>query len=359
MKPLLLFALFSLPLAAGAAPPPKAAPAALLPPSFAGWKPAGPAHIAATPEAADPAHAAVLQEDGLTQFASATYVQAGQRVSVRAFRFGDATGAFAAYSFYREAGMHGVRVGPAQTENGAEAGAHTLFWSDVTLVDAVFSGNDPAAVADLSALAMSLPHPGGSSRIPPPLPGYLPTDALEPGSVRYSIGPAAYAASANPVPAEVIDFSRDAEVVSGTYHERGETGQLALVMYPTPQMAINRERAIAELQAKLGAGYTERRLGAMLAYTTGSLPKAEAKRLLSGIRYKTEVIVDHPEGYVSEVAKAAKLLLGIGYLTAILGVAAVILAIFLGAGRVLVRRLRGKPISSMNDDDFISLKIDG
>ena len=111
-------------------------------------------------------------------------------------------------------------------------------------------------------------------------------------------------------------------------------------MYPTPQMAINREHALTALAGSLGPGFEEKRLGAMLAYTTGNLPKPEADNLLGGIRYKTEVIIDHPEGYVSEVAKAAKLLLGIGYLTGILAVAAVILALFLGGGRVLVRKLR-------------------
>jgi hypothetical protein len=35
----------------------------------------------------------------------------------------------------------------------------------------------------------------------------------------------------------------------------------------------------------------------------------------------------------------------------------VLLALFLGGGRVLIRRLRGKPASSLNDDDFISLKL--
>jgi hypothetical protein len=69
------------------------------------------------------------------------------------------------------------------------------------------------------------------------------------------------------------------------------------------------------------------------------------------------VTINHPEGYISEVSKAAKLLLGIAYMTGILAVAAVLLALFLGGGRLAFRRMRGLPDSSMNDDDFISLKL--
>jgi hypothetical protein len=356
MKPLLLFALLTIPLSAIAAAPPKAAPAALLPATFADWKLSAPAHTATTPQAADATHAAVLQEDGLTQFATGTYAKpGGQTLVVRAFRFTDATGAYSAFTVYRQPAMH-----PADSlklQNAATEANHFLLWRGATVVDCTFTKGDAAPDA-LQALAAALPPTGGTAGIPPPLPTYLPPDAV-PGSEHYSIGPASYAASGNPVPAEVIDFSRDAEVVSGTYRAPGGNGQLTLVMYPTPQMAVNRERALTAMAATLGPGFEEKRFGAMLAYTTGPLSKPEADKLFAGIRYKTEVIVDHPEGYVSEVAKAAKLLLGIGYLTGILGVAAVILAIFLGAGRVLVRRLRGKPLSSMNDDDFISLKIDG
>ena len=67
--------------------------------------------------------------------------------------------------------------------------------------------------------------------------------------------------------------------------------------------------------------------------------------------------MDQPQGYTSEVAKAAKLLLGIGYLTVFLAIAALVIAVFFGAGRVLVRKLRGKPASSVSDDEFITLKL--
>ena len=44
-------------------------------------------------------------------------------------------------------------------------------------------------------------------------------------------------------------------------------------------------------------------------------------------------------------------------LTGILGASSLLLGVFLGGGRAVVRRLRGKPVSSLNDEDFISLKL--
>ena len=75
------------------------------------------------------------------------------------------------------------------------------------------------------------------------------------------------------------------------------------------------------------------------------------------MKYEAEVTVDHPEGYVNEVRKTARLLLGIIYLTGILGSASILVGLFLGGGRAIVRRLQGKPVSSLNDEDFISLKL--
>jgi hypothetical protein len=57
------------------------------------------------------------------------------------------------------------------------------------------------------------------------------------------------------------------------------------------------------------------------------------------------------------VSKTARLLLGIAYLTGILGGTAIILGLFFGGGRAALRRLRGKPVSTLNDEDFISLKL--
>ena len=59
----------------------------------------------------------------------------------------------------------------------------------------------------------------------------------------------------------------------------------------------------------------------------------------------------------SEVAKTAKLLMGIASLTIILGLAAVLLGFFLGGGRAMYRVMRGKPASSAMEEEFIALDL--
>jgi hypothetical protein len=194
--------------------------------------------------------------------------------------------------------------------------------------------------------------------------GYLPTAGLEAESVHYAIGPAGYSLAGSPLPESVIDFSRDAEVVVAKYALPSGSATLTLLAYPTPQIAGNRAEAVSNLlksgalPVPLGApGLVSERIGPLVALTSGSLSADQAHALIRAVHYDAFVTINHPEGYVSEVSKAAMLLRGIAYLTGVLAVAAILLALFLGGGRLLFRRLRGMPDSSMNDEDFISLKI--
>ena len=342
-----------------------ARPQPLLPQAFGSLHLAAPALIQSGADAAsaDPAHAALLREDGLIDAAQGTYAGAGPHgagVAVRAWRFSDATGAYAAYTAYREPQMHAEKLGVEAVSDANR----TLFWTGSTLVEATLGQPDPHALVELRALADALPRPRGPAAVPPPIRGYLPTAGLETESVHYAIGPAGYSASGSPLPESVIDFSRDAEVATARYHTHSGYGTLTLLNYPTPQIAGNRLQAITAL-LRSGAppltvgdpALVAERIGPLVAFTSGSLSADEAHALIRGVHLDEVMTINHPEGYVSEVSKAAKLLLGIAYLTGTLAVAAVLLALFLGGGRVLVRRMRGRPDSSMNDDDFISLKL--
>jgi hypothetical protein len=64
-----------------------------------------------------------------------------------------------------------------------------------------------------------------------------------------------------------------------------------------------------------------------------------------------------PQPTESEVAKTGKLLLGIAALVIIGASAAILLGFFLGGGRALYRMARGKPISSVYEEEFIRLDL--
>src|SRR5579885_3534647 len=332
----------------------KAAPSSqqspILPSDFAGWHQSAPAQQSTAAEAADQANVAVLREYGFAEFASANYVQPDNKLNVRAIRFQDATGAYGAFTFYRRPGMRKEDIG----SEGAFDGSHVLFWKGATLVDATFDHITAMSAAQLRELAQDLPSISGPSSIAPPLPGYLPPASLDASSVRYAVGTESYRQGGGVLPPDELAFDRDAEAVTAHYSTTHGNGTLTLLMYPTPQIAINRARVLTD---SLKESLQVRRSGPIVAVTSGNFSASEAHKLLEGVNYRADITVESPQGYVSESSKTARLLLGIAALTGIIGGTAVILGFFFGGARALVRRMRGKPASSLSDDQFIRLKL--
>ena len=351
-----------------AAPPP-AAPA-LLPRDFAGWTQSAPAEVSTTPEAADATNAEVLKEYGFQEFASAHYVNGDNKLAIRAIRFQDASGAFGAFTFFRRPGSLVEEIG----RGAAFDGSHILFWGGATLVEGTFDRISPMAASELRELAHDLPQPPGSANVAPSLPLYLPRQGLAVGQSHYSLGPQSYVRSGGVLPAAQVDFGgSSAEAVTANYSSRDGDGQMTLLIYPTPQLAAARLRA---LDAFLKAGNVQstwpqplaesrpgslltRRSGPIIAVTSGELTPVTAQKLLSQVNYQVNVTWNNPNGYVSDGSKVARLLVGIIYLAGILCGAALLLGIFLGGGRALYRIARGKPASAFDEqNEIIRLNLD-
>lgn len=321
-------------------------PQPVLPQAFAGWT-----QTAAPSTTSDPADATVLKEYGLTRYEAASYSSGTNHVAVRAWRFTDATGAYGAFTLYRQPPMHPETIG----QGAAATDDHFLVWTGATVVDATFAGSVRDEKAAVTALTDQIPPPAGAERVPPSLPRYLPSSQLDATSVRYAIGPAAYARMGGALAAGAIDFSQDAEVILARYGQPGQQGTLTLIMYPTPQIAGAHLKTIDALAQS--SGMATKRSGPLVAVVSG-YPHDKAQVLLNQIRFSDYVTINHPEGYVSEAAKLSRLLLGIATLTGILLGAALLLGIFLGGGRAMVRVLRGKPVSILSEEEFISLHLE-
>ena len=367
---LLLLPLFALPAAAkskGAKASTPPAPA-LLPDDFAGWRIVAPAIESSEPQAADPANAGVLKECGFKEFASAHYSMPGNKLEIRAIRFQDASGAYCAFTFYRRPGSLEEQIG----RTGAWDGSHALFWSGNILVDGTFDQLTAMSTAQLRDLAGDLPKASGNANIAPSLTDYLPRQGLNSGLIRYTLGPDAYARSGGVLPSALIGFDLSAEVVTAPYTTRDGDGDLTLIEYPTPQIAAARLR---DIDAFLKAGNTPqtawpqslaqshadalltRRSGPVVAITSGSFTAAAARTLINQINYQADVVWNNPHGYIGEGAKVARLLLGIFAIVGVLGGTALLLGIFFGGGRALIRVLRGKPASAVDDVEIIRLNL--
>ena len=110
---------------------------------------------------ADAAYPAVLKEYGFADSETVTYTRAdGRKLTVKAARFNDATGAYGAFTFYRQPAMKTERIGT----KAASANQRILFFRDNVLVDANFDRLTEMSAAELRELAGMLPAAKGCGR---------------------------------------------------------------------------------------------------------------------------------------------------------------------------------------------------
>ena len=347
-------------------------PERLLPDSFAGWVAAERPRTVTDPAQADAENAAALKEYDLTDAALASYKRSGETLSLRALRFHDASGAYGAYTFYRQNGWPREEIGSGATSNHNRV----LFWLGNMMVDANFSRIGPMSGAEMRELAGLLPVSGGGSALPPPILSNLLKASLDGQTTHYALGPASYAGAGGVLPADLVGFDRGAEAVTATYSLRSGPATLTIIDYPTPQMAAAQETRIrAFLKAgspKPGdqalppwpkplmdsdqASLEVRRSGPLVAVVSGDAIPEESHKLLATVHFEAD-LTSIPQPTESEVAKTGKVLLGIVLMVVIGFSAAILLALFLGGGRALYRIARGKPVSSVNDIEFIRLGL--
>ncbi|MGA3012337.1 MAG: DUF6599 family protein [Terracidiphilus sp.] len=346
-------------------------PKALLPDSFAGWVEAGAPKKLNDATQADATNAVALKEYDFTDGVLAQYKRGGETLSLRALRFRDVSGAFGAYSFYRQNGWPKEEIGTGATSNHNRV----LFWVGNTLVDANFSHISPMSGAELRELAGQLPVPEGGKALAPPVLADLPQTNLDPQTMHYALGTAGYSGAGGVLPAELVGFDNGAETVTANYSLRSGPATLTIIDYPTPQMAAAQETKIrAFIKGVKSAGKQPhpewpkpladsdlvslevRRSGPLVALVSGDAIPDESHKLLGMVHYESE-LMSIPQPTESEVSKMGKLLLGITLMVLIGAIAAILLAFFLGGFRALYRIARGKPASSVYDTEFISLNL--
>ena len=342
-------------------------PKALLPDAFDGWITAEPSKAVTDPTQADPANAAALKEYGFNAAVLASYKREGETLSLRALRFDDASGAYGAYSFYRQNGWPKEAIG-----NGAASdNKRVLFWVGTTVVDATFSHVDPESAGEMREIARQLPQPSGNRALAPPILASLPQAKLDPQTTHYAVGPAGYAGGGGVLPPALVKFEMGAETITANYSLTSGPATLTLIDYPTPQIAHAQVDAI---RAYLKAGSQAqppwpkpltdsdvaslevRDSGPLVAIVSGDAIPDDSHRLLESVHYEAEMTAI-PQPTESDIEKTSKLLLGIALLSLIGGGAALLLGGFLGGGRALYRMATGKPVSSMYDVEFIQLDL--
>ncbi|MGD1078436.1 MAG: DUF6599 family protein [Candidatus Sulfotelmatobacter sp.] len=338
---------------------------ALLPQQFGGWEMQGSSQTSTDPAVADPTNAAVLKEYRFTDLASSTYARDDGRIlKVRAARFADASGAFGAYTFYLQPEMTKEQIG----DQGASLGQRVLFYRGDVVVDAQFSKESAMAGAELRELAGALPRPNGNSANLPTFIEFMPRRGYVANTQKYVMGPAALAALAPPVSADLVDFNASSEVSLARYNTSSGEATLMLISYPTPQLAAEHLRRIdaahqmtqpqAGVSSIENAGsFFDKRTGPILAIATGPVSDSDAKTLLGMVNYEASVTWNTPTDN-PQARDLYLLILNIVILCAIVGGLAIVAGVAFGGIRILMKRwYPDKVFDRPEQMEFISLHL--
>ncbi len=308
----------------------------ILPKSFAGWTLQGTPQFSKDPAAADPSNTALLKEYGLTDLESATYARDdGRTLKIKAARFDDASGAYGAFTFYKSPEMLTQDIG----DQAFSLNNRVLFFRGDVLVDANFERLSLMSAAELRELANDLPRTAGTSGNLPNLPSYLPKRGLNISSSNYIVGPIGLQQVHAPIPAQLVDFSKGAEVITAEYTINATPSTLMLIGYPTPQIAAAQLDAInkAEQSHQLSADVTVRRTGPIVAVLASATTEKNAKAFLDQVNYDADVTWNQDTG--SSQRAVGHMMLGILMLAGVLVVIAIVASIAFGGFRVLMQRL--------------------
>lgn len=341
-------------------------PAPLLPDSFGPWHATGGADNAL---GFDPAVGKELQ---VQRTDAKTYTAEGATAVVSAVQMTDSTGAYSGWTLKRATAtgepMRSCAGGNSLGSNCAVSLGRLLFWQGNTLVLIAPSGTHAVSAGSFSDLITSLPKPTGAKGAPPLLPTRLPQTGLVPESQRYAVGPATYAAEGGTVPADLLDFARSPEILTARYVGKAGSGLLTSIFYPTPTIAGEAQHALEKAvrdrtlsPGMLAGSPTVRRSGPIVALVTGDFTRAQAEKLADAVKYNAEITWNKPEGYMDQftISRTGNVVVQIIILVLTIVAAAAVLGVVFGGGRALIRKARGKPLSSLEDAEIIKLDLRG
>jgi hypothetical protein len=348
---------------------------AVLPTAFAGWEVKGAIAKSDDPAAADAVNAPVLKEYGFQRLEKAAYTRDdGRNLVVKAAVFGDASGAYGAFTYYNSAEMGEEIIG----RQAAFLNNRVLFYQGNVLVDAVFDRMSVMSASQLRQLAGLLPQAEGNKGNPPALPTYLPKSAFqknfEKNTTKYILGPVTLDRVGSPLPASMVDFKSGAEVVIGKYAADAGDATLMLIEYPTPQIASERLRQIDASHVDpshpvpqqqpgvatiLDVGpFFDSRTGPIIVIAAGPLSKSEARSLMSSISYEADVTWNE-NTYVSKKDNLANFLFNAIVLCGIVVGLALVAGVAFGGLRLLIKRLFPDSVFDRPEVvEFISLHLE-
>jgi len=251
----------------------------LLPQQFSGWTVQQTQKFAqADLEGLAGADAAILREFGIWVAERKEYAQGGKRITVDALRMQDSSAAYGAFTLYRQDDWRTEAGGGFHYSVG---GGQTLLVRNGFCVR-VTGAELP--LQQVAALAAALPTHRQEAL--PQLREFLPVKGAVGSSLKYALGPQSAERMIPGVPPALLAFDRGAEVLTARYQFPGKPPMtLLLAMYPTPQIATQRIKALGE-QSQVRFF---RRTGALITMVVDAPSQAEANAMLDSVKYEMGV----------------------------------------------------------------------
>lgn len=298
-------------------------------------------------------NAELLKEYGFERLEDATYTKGDRKITVKAASFEDATGAYGAFTFYKTPDMLVEKFG----DQGATFNNRVVFYKGNVLVNVELDRVTAMTAAELRELGDDIPLPDGPQRNPPLLPTYLPKQGYVKNSAKYVEGPRGLAAVGSPVPADVVDFGRGAEVTVGKYSADEGNATMVLIGYPTPQIAAERLKAVGNFQPAGVGTFMSRRTGPIVAIVAGPISPNAAKSLLASVNYDADITWNENTHFTKR-DNVGNLLYNVVLLVIILLGFALVLGLLFAAVRVLNRKLfPDRGFDRAEGREFISLHL--
>jgi hypothetical protein len=336
----------------------------VLPARFGKWSASDSAQSPATPADAKD----VLAESGLESAETRAYSNGNATIAVTTYRLHDSSGAYEAYTFFQVPDNNcpqssDLKPCSARVDASSEKKRVALVGNILIIIDnaASLTADDQDALSkQITAKADKTP--------PPPIPNYLPTRDLIPGTEKYALGPAAFRAALSTLNrpdyralSDAAGFSSGAEAIFAQYQNNRDVAVVLLIDYPTPQLAglhwKHLEQALPP-SAKSDGTSIERK-GTLLAIVLAPSSRAYAARVRNAVNYETQVTWNEPTHTITDppiTTVLAKIIIATGVFMLV----AIVFGVAFGGVRVLMKSLfPGKVFDRPEQMDVLQLGLSG
>jgi hypothetical protein len=310
----------------------------------------------------------VLAESGLESAETRAYSNGNATITVTTYRLHDSSGAYEAYTFFQEpknncAQSSELKPCSASVDASSEKRRVVLIGNIVAIIDnagALTTEDQDSLSKQLNAKADKTP--------PPPIPNYLPTHDVIPGTEKYALGPVAFRAALSTLNrpeyralSDAAGFSSGAEAMFAQYQNKGDGAAVLLIDYPTPQLAgLHWKHLEQVLPASANSDRTSiERKGTLLAIVLAPSSRAYAARVRNAVNYETQVTWNEPTHTITDppiTTVLAKIIIATGVFMLV----AIVFGVAFGGVRVLMKSLfPGKVFDRPEQMDVLQLGLSG